>query len=42
MRKTAKGFNTQEDVLVLNGEGILGLEAAVVNAVEPEIRCWFR
>lgn len=33
--KLQKVLHTQEDVLVLNGEGILGLEAAVVNVVEP-------
>ena len=33
--KLQKVLHTKEDVLVLNGEGILGLEAAVVNVVEP-------
>ena len=34
-QKFQKILHTKEDVLVLNGEGILGLEAAVVNVVEP-------
>ncbi|MCE5196798.1 MAG: alanine--glyoxylate aminotransferase family protein [Negativicutes bacterium] len=33
--KLKKLLHTQNDVLVLNGEGILGLEAAVVNLVQP-------
>lgn len=28
-------FNTKEDVLILNGEGILGLEAACASLIEP-------
>lgn len=34
--KLKKVLNTNEDVFILSGEGILGLEAAVASIVEPE------
>jgi aspartate aminotransferase-like enzyme len=33
--KLKKIINTREDVLILSGEGILGLEAAMASLVEP-------
>jgi len=33
--KMRKVYQTKEDVLILQGEGVLGLEAAVANTINP-------
>ncbi|MFC7080697.1 pyridoxal-phosphate-dependent aminotransferase family protein [Halorussus caseinilyticus] len=41
LEKTARVYDTDDDVLVLSGEGMLGLEASVASLVEPgeEVLC---